>query len=72
MYCTLHPDGRVTTVMNGEVWRSAFSFDEMRAMNWAEVRIEWEPDAAPPEPELVPPSLVAEELPLPLSSGRAA
>ncbi|WP_157968715.1 hypothetical protein [Streptomyces geranii] len=49
--CTLHPDGRITSVMSGQTWRSAFTFDEMRALDWAEARIEWDPAE---EPELEP------------------
>ncbi|MEW2302040.1 hypothetical protein AB0958_19040 [Streptomyces sp. NPDC006655] len=53
--CTLHPDGMVTTVMAGQLWRCAFSFDEMRTGDWATAGIEWDPDPladdTPPPPE---------------------
>lgn len=64
--CTLYPDGRITTVMGGEVWRSAFAFDEMCAMGWAEARIEWDPAPAAPDAEDAPWQVApaAEELPL--------
>ncbi|MDX3232953.1 hypothetical protein [Streptomyces sp. ME19-01-6] len=67
MDCTLHPGGQITTVMNGETWRSALTFDEMRAMDWAEARIEWEPGEASPESEPTPSPLppIVDELPLP-------
>ncbi|TQE33164.1 hypothetical protein [Streptomyces ipomoeae] len=47
--CTLHPDGRITSVMSGQLWRCAFTFDEMRELDWAEARIEWDP-ADEPQP----------------------
>lgn len=66
MDCMLHPNGQITTVTNGETWRSAFTFDEMREMNWADARIEWDPapmaEADEPEPavfEPVQPELAA-------------
>jgi hypothetical protein len=42
--CTLHPDGMVTAVMAGQLWRCAFTFHEMRAGDWADAGIEWDPD----------------------------
>lgn len=48
--CTLHPDGRMTTVMAGQVWRSALSLEDMLEMNWSGARIEWDPDAVEPDP----------------------
>jgi hypothetical protein len=47
--CTLHPDGRLTTVMAGQEWVSALSFDEMRERNWAD---------AEPEPAVVQDALI--------------
>lgn len=55
--CTLHPDGRITSFMGGQTWRSAFTFDEMVALDWAEARIEWDPadeHQAELEPDPVP------------------
>jgi hypothetical protein len=51
--CTLHPDGRITSVMGGQTWRSAFTFDELLDMDWDGARIEWDP-VEEPEPEPVP------------------
>ncbi|UQA95687.1 hypothetical protein [Streptomyces halobius] len=41
--CTLHPDGTITSVMGGQLWRCGQSFDEMRAMGWGDSHIEWDP-----------------------------
>ncbi|GAA1112015.1 hypothetical protein [Streptomyces javensis] len=44
--CTLHPDGTITSVMAGQLWRCGQTFDEMRQMGWRDSHIEWDP--APP------------------------
>ncbi|MFE9391653.1 hypothetical protein [Streptomyces sp. NPDC006784] len=48
--CTLHPDGRMTMLTSGQTWTSALSFDEMRELNWAGARIEWDPAPLPGAP----------------------
>ncbi|MFF2571098.1 hypothetical protein [Streptomyces sp. NPDC058084] len=48
---TLHPDGRMTTVMAGQLWVSCLSLDDMLEMNWADDRIEWDPQGEPEPPE---------------------
>ncbi|MEV1042961.1 hypothetical protein AB0J01_41335 [Streptomyces sp. NPDC050204] len=52
--CTLHPDGRMTTVMAGQVWVSGLSFDDMLEMNWSAARIEWDPEDEPEPPATEP------------------
>ncbi|MCZ0983838.1 hypothetical protein O1L60_44555 [Streptomyces diastatochromogenes] len=54
--CTLHPDGRMTTVMAGQVWRSGLSLEDMLEMNWAGARIEWDPAEEPQPPAANPES----------------
>jgi hypothetical protein len=41
--CTLHPDGTLTMVINGQLYRSALTFADMLAMNWTASRIEMDP-----------------------------
>lgn len=41
--CVLHPDGRVTMQINGEVLTSMLTFDDMCERNWATAHIEWNP-----------------------------
>ncbi|WP_435245045.1 hypothetical protein [Streptomyces tendae] len=48
--CTLHPDGKMTTVMAGQVWRSGLSLEDMLEMNWSGARIEWDPAPVEPDP----------------------
>lgn len=43
MDCTLHPDGRMTTVIGNETLRSALSLEDMLDMNWRDAEIEWDP-----------------------------
>ncbi|MEU9498213.1 hypothetical protein [Streptomyces sp. NPDC048196] len=66
--CTLHPDGTMTMVMAGQVWRSLLSFDEMRQMNWANARIEWDPAPLVPEAE-APPTAGPVQDAIPLQEG---
>lgn len=61
--CTLHPDGRMTTVMAGQLWVSGLSFDDMRTMNWADARIEWAPEEPAPGAPALPPTPAYEERP---------
>ena len=63
--CTLHPDGRLTMTAGGQEWVSALTFDQMRAMNWLDARIEWDPQPlgpADPEPEAEQPVQAALDL----------
>lgn len=49
--CTLHPDGTLTAVFNGQQYRNLMSFDDMRERNWRHARIEFNPGPLPDEPE---------------------
>lgn len=54
--CTLHPDGTLTAVRHGQLYRNLLSFDDMRERNWKHARIEFNPPPLPsaPEPEQGP------------------
>jgi hypothetical protein len=60
--CTLHPDGTLTKVINGELHRNFMSFADMRERNWRHARIEFNPESLPEEPE--PESAVQEAIAL--------
>ncbi|WP_460071118.1 hypothetical protein [Streptomyces sp. YKOK-I1] len=49
--CTLHPDGTLTAVFNGQMHRNLMSFAEMRERNWRHARIEFNPPPLCEEPE---------------------
>ena len=55
--CTLHPDGTLTAVFNGEQRRNFMTFADMRERAWAQARIEFNPPppVEEPEPEQAPP-----------------
>lgn len=55
--CTLHPDGSVTAFMGGNWYRNAYPFDGIRATDWADARIEWDP--APLTTTDTPPAITA-------------
>ncbi|MFE5591480.1 hypothetical protein [Streptomyces sp. NPDC056549] len=57
--CVLHPNGRLTTVMTGEAWVSALSFDEMRASSWEHAHIEWDPAPLPEAESTFAPAALA-------------
>lgn len=63
--CLLHPDGRMSMQAGSQTLWSMVSFDDMREMNWATARIEWDPAPLPetpaPEPE---PAAVQDAIPL--------
>lgn len=51
--CTLHPDGMLTAVINGQRLRNMLTLADMLDMNWAGARIEFNPGPMPetkPEP----------------------
>lgn len=52
--CTLHPDGTLTAVFNGEQRRNLVSFAGMREMNWKHAQVEFNPPPLPDEPEAAP------------------
>ncbi|WBP91994.1 hypothetical protein [Kitasatospora cathayae] len=47
--CTLHPDGRMTMELGGRTLVSWLSLEDMLEMNWADSRIEWDPEPATPD-----------------------
>lgn len=50
--CWLHPDGTLTMTAAGQLWRSAFTYDEMLELDWSDRRIEWDPaDHGTPPPQ---------------------
>jgi hypothetical protein len=49
--CTLHPDGTLTAVINGQHLRNMLTLVDMLDMNWAGARIEFDPQPLPEEPE---------------------
>lgn len=65
--CTLHPDGRMSMQAGGQTLWSMVSFDDMRAMNWRDARVEWDP-APLPEPAVSVPAAVTEQPLLTLSA----
>jgi hypothetical protein len=50
--CTLHPDGTLTAVINGQHLRNMLTLADMLEMNWAGARIEFNPPPLAEEPEL--------------------
>ena len=59
--CWLHPDGTLTMTAVGQLWRSAFTYDEMLELDWSDCRIEWDPadHGAPPPQQPLPNQQVA-------------
>lgn len=49
--CTLHPDGLLTRVVNGELCRNFMSFADMRERDWRHARVEFDPGPLAVEPE---------------------
>jgi hypothetical protein len=49
---TLHPDGRLTFAVNGQVLTTSLDFAFMAETSWEGAHIEWDPD---PLPETSPP-----------------
>lgn len=49
--CTLHPDGTLTAVFNGEQRRNFMTFADMRERAWARAHIEFNPEPLPEDPE---------------------
>lgn len=48
---TLHPDGRLTLAIRGQVLQTSLSFEFMAGTSWAGGHIEWDPEPAADEPE---------------------
>jgi hypothetical protein len=53
--CTLHPDGTITSVMAGNTYQCALTFEGMREIGgWGQAHIEWDPTDPPAPKELAP------------------
>jgi hypothetical protein len=48
---TLHPDGRLTLAIHGQVLTTALDFEFMAGTSWAGGHIEWDPSPLVEEPE---------------------
>jgi hypothetical protein len=59
--CTLHPDGTLTAVINGQHLRNMLTLTDMLEMNWAGARIEFDPQPLPEEPEPQQPAAAVQE-----------
>lgn len=55
---TLHPDGRLTLAIGGQVLTTALDFEFMAGTSWAGGHIEWDPEPLPAEPEPSPAAVV--------------
>jgi hypothetical protein len=63
---TLHPDGRLTFAVAGQVLTTSLTFADMAAMSWEGAHIEWDPDPLPAEEPGLEPSgqVVQDSIPL--------
>jgi hypothetical protein len=51
---TLHPDGRLTCAIAGQVLTTSLSFADMAEMSWEGAHIEWDPEPIVDQPEAEP------------------